>query len=747
MLAAPDIQRDLILVGGGHTHALALRMLSMRPIGGLRITLISTASHTPYSGMLPGLIAGHYTFEQAHIDLARLCQWSGVRFICGEVNAIDPIRQTVSLHGRPSIEYDVLSIDVGSQPELDSVPGARSYSVPVKPVAGLWQRWGSLREKLQLSCGGSAHRVAMVGGGAGSVELIAAMARHFSASDRVAAQQPSFALFCGGSEILLGYNARARRSVESALRAYGIELHLNSRVESVESGTLVVSGGVSYGFDELFWCTGAVGASWLADSGLACDPRGFLAVGNTLQTHDYANIFAAGDCATQVDQPRPKAGVYAVRQAPVLAENLRSYLLGRSLKKHIPQRQFLSLLSLGAKRATADRGILSATGEWVWQWKDKIDREFMARFEDLPKLMGGEFADSLPRFEAVEPQAPCGGCGAKVGADTLSTVLRELAAEYPVHCPGSEGAEDTVVIPASSTGPTVQSVDTLRQIVADPWLMGRIAANHALSDLYACGAAPLSALASLALPFAPPEILQRELRQLLAGALHEFSLVECKLLGGHTMQGPELSVGFVVNGAPAASEAGLLAKRGAHSGDHLVLTKPLGIGTLFASNMQLTADGRHIQSAIEMMLQSNAAAGELAMLHRASACTDVTGFGLLGHLVEMLVPGQGADLQLAQIPALPGAIDALSAGIRSTMHAANERAVANAVEAEITGGPEFDLLFDPQTSGGLLIAIAANRSAGLCEDLVQAGYSCAVVIGEVQPTAVDQQTTVTLSPA
>ena len=176
MLPPSEIQRDLVLVGGGHAHALALRMLAMRPVEGLRITLISPASHTPYSGMLPGLVAGHYSFEQAHIDLRRLCRWAGVRFIAGEVNGLDPATRQLSLAGRPSIQYDLLSIDIGSQPELDSVPGARACSVPVKPVAGLWQRWQELESRIAARQSAAPLRVAVVGGGAGSVELVMAMA-------------------------------------------------------------------------------------------------------------------------------------------------------------------------------------------------------------------------------------------------------------------------------------------------------------------------------------------------------------------------------------------------------------------------------------------------------------------------------------------------------------------------------------------------------------------------------------------
>ncbi len=736
-MITPELQKELVFVGGGHAHALALRAFAMRPIAGLQITLISPATHTPYSGMLPGLVAGHYSFEQAHIDLARLCQWANVRFICAEVDAIDPVHQLLSVRGRPSIGYDVLSVDIGSLPELDGVAGARRYSVPVKPVAGLWQRWNTLREKLQNAPSNIVHRIAMVGGGAGSVELITAMAEQFSGAGSIARQQVSFELFCGGAEILRGYNARARRSAQRALNDYGIQLHLNCRIKSVECDSLLTENADRYSFDELFWCTGAASAPWIAGSGLKTDQRGFLAITNTLQSLDYDNIFGSGDCATQIDQPRPKAGVYAVRQGPVLAENLRNYLFARPLCEHIPQHRFLSLLSLGAKQATADRGVFSASGPWVWRVKDKIDREFMARFEVLPEMSG--VGDTLPEPQSGKAQAPCGGCGAKVGADTLSAVLHELANEFPVHCPLG-GSEDVAMIPGSATQAVVQSIDTLRQIVADPWLMGRIAANHALSDLYASGARPESALASIALPFSVPDLLQRELKQLLAGALHEFSLVDCKLLGGHTMQGPELNVGFVVNGAAVSPERGFLAKRGLRLGDYLVMTKPLGTGTLFAGHMRGLADGRNIQSAIDMMLQSNAAAANVAVAHKVSACTDITGFGLAGHLHEMLEPGQGAMLQLSQITFLPGACESVDAGVYSTMHEANYRAVERSVKNNVAEPDRgYDLLFDPQTSGGLLMGVAPGHCADLCAKLAASGYAQASVIGELVPLAPENQ--------
>ena len=294
MLAATALDRDLVFVGGGHSHALALRMLAMRPLAGLRITLVSPASHTPYSGMLPGLVAGHYSFEQTHIDLARLCQWAGARFVAGEVTAIDPQARRLSLAERPDIEYDLVSIDIGSQPELDSVPGARAHAVPVKPVAGLWQRWHDLLRRLAALPTGTVHRIALVGGGAGSVELALAMAH------RLAPAPVTIELWCGAPQILQGYNVRARGAVMAALARHGVAVTVDARVARVEAGRLLLDDGREAAFDELFWCTGAAAAPWIAASGLPVDERGFLAVTDSLQSTADERVFGAGSLISKL---------------------------------------------------------------------------------------------------------------------------------------------------------------------------------------------------------------------------------------------------------------------------------------------------------------------------------------------------------------------------------------------------------------------------------------------------------------
>ncbi|MEM1403809.1 MAG: selenide, water dikinase SelD [Pseudomonadota bacterium] len=699
MQSSNPLRQDLVFVGGGHSHALALRMLAMNPVPGLRITLISPAPFTPYSGMLPGLIAGHYTFEETHIDLVRLCAWADVRFLKDVVLAMNPAEQTLELAARGRLHYDMVSLDIGSQPELDSVPGARQHSVPVKPVAALWDRWQ------QLEANPAKGRVAIVGGGAGSVEVALAMAHHLEAG------AAELSLYCAADSVLPGYGSGVRRAAERALAARKVSVHTSHRVERVEEGVLAFNSRAQADFDTLIWSTGAAPSPWVASSGLPVDERGFMAVLDTLQSTAFPNVFGAGDIATQLAHPRPKAGVYAVRQGPVLAHNLRALALGEPLKNHRPQKNFLSLLSLGDKKAVAERNGFSAGGAWTWRWKDRIDRAFMDQFSQLtPRAMAST-------TESAE-QAPCGGCGAKIGGDVLSRVLRDLEREFPFAL-GNRDEDDAVVVPGAD--PLLQSVDALRALTDDPWRMGRIAAQHALSDLYACGAVPSSCQALITLPFAAASLLERDLRLLMRGALSVLEPARCWLLGGHSMQGPELQVGFVVGGTTASGTP--LRKQGANSGDALVLTQAIGAGALFAAHMQLRADGRDVERALTLMETGNGPASATAVESGVSAMTDVTGFGLAGHLFEMLGESLGAQLNLSAIPILAGSEEAMADGIFSTMHEAN-RAHAGEYVGPCEDGLHIrrELLFDPQTSGGLLMAVPGHIAEQAIEKLRGQGY-------------------------
>ena len=730
MMPSTPVVRDLVLIGGGHTHVEVLRRFGMRPLAGTRVTLISRDIHTPYSGMLPGLVAGHYDYDEVHIDLAPLASFAHARLYHDEVTGIDLELGRVYCRTRPPVSYDVLSIDSGATPAMQ-VPGARDHTVAVKPVSSFWSRWQDLRVRVAMRADATM-TIGVVGGGAGGVELVLAMAHRLRA-DRAAqsraAHALAFHLLTSGDDILPTHHRRVRAHLRRALAAAGVTVHTHAEVTAVQAGLLHTASGATLALDEILWTTHAAAPAWPADSGLATDAQGFIRVDACLQSISHVGVFAAGDIAAVDAHSRPKSGVFAVRQGPPLADNLRRALQDQPLRPFAPQRRFLSLISTGARHAVASRGTLTMAGRWVWRWKDSIDRRFMQRYAELPSMM----TTATPRSPAaLEPHMRCGGCGAKVGAELLHAALAGLTVPTRDDIViGLAEPDDAAVVRLPAGALAVQSVDSFRAFIDDPWLFGRIAANHCLSDLYAMGATPHTALAIVTLPLAAPRKMQDDLSQMMRGANEVFALADTVLVGGHTGEGAELSLGFAINGY--IDESRLLRKRGAQVGDALVLCKPLGSGVLLAGLMRGATRARWLDTALDCMTQSNASAAALLRAYGAGALTDVTGFGLAGHLLEMLrAGGVSARVSLASLPLLDGAATLAAAGIASSLAPENLKVMADIdAESPARAHAHFTLCFDPQTSGGLLGALPLARAAECVTALRAAGYGEAAIIGAV----------------
>ncbi len=742
MLVSPTpIVKDLVLVGGGHSHITVLKKFGMKPVPGVQLTLVCRDVHTPYSGMLPGLIAGHYTYDEAHIDLRKLCVFSSTRFIHDEVLRLDPNRRTLHFRQRPPIPYDLVSLNIGSTPDMRDIDGAREHAVPVKPISEFLPRWEALLQRVKNL--DTAPIIAVVGAGAGGVELTLAIQHrlrgHFVSVDR--ASMPEMHIFCATPEILPTHNRKVRARFERILAERGVTVHRESPVVKVTADGLRTATGWRGRFHEVVWVTKAAAAPWLSDSGIATDSRGFLRVDESLRAVSHPNVYAAGDVAAVDAHPREKAGVFAVRQGPPLAENLRRALWGRPSRPFRPQRQFLSLVSTGDQYAVASRSGWSFEGEWVWKLKDWIDRRFMDKYQELPAMDGG--SQIPPAVTPDDPEPPqhdirCRGCASKIGATPLLGALDSIEPFWREDVPDGLGSRDDAAILKVPAGKSlVQSVDFFPAIVDDPFLFGQIAANHALSDIFAMGAVPQSALAVAGIPFSAPEKTEDLLRQMLLGANEIFRETRTNLAGGHTSECPELALGFVVNGIADTDK--VMRKGGLQCGDALVLTKALGTGVLFAAEMRLQAKGRWIDGAIGSMLQSSQRAADILHTYGAVACTDITGFGLAGHLVEMLeASGVAAEIHLRSLPRLAGALACLKAGVFSSLYPENLKLWARVSNSDVAPDhPAFALMFDPQTSGGLLSGIPESNVADCLEALREAGYERASRIGMVRHAPAD----------
>jgi selenide,water dikinase len=722
---ASPVRTDIVLVGGGHAHVEVLRRFAMAPEPGVRLTVIARDVETPYSGMVPGYVAGHYTRAECHIDLRPLAIGAGARLYEGAATGLDPVRKTVRVEGRPPVSYDFLSIDTGSVPDAPAIAGAAENAVPVKPIDGLLEAVAGLERALEA--GREPMRIAVIGAGAGGVELTLALHHRLSvlAGERGAAA-PRFIIIEKAADIMPGHASGARRGLARALAGRGIEVRPGAPVAAFEPGGVTLEDGSGIKCDRAILVSGASPARWIAESGIATDARGFIEVDRTLRSLSHRDILAAGDVASFAGRDLPKSGVYAVRAGPILARNLRALAQGRAPRPFRPQRSALALISTGPKHAVASRGPFSLSGRFMWRLKDRIDRRFMEKYAGLAGTgMGAADAGADPFAEMR-----CAGCGAKIDRAVLSRVLARLGrnARGSLLLSSEPGDDAAILAPPPPGEVAVQTVDQFRAFIDDPHLLGRITANHCLGDLHAMGARPHAALAMVMLPDADPRRLEDDLVQLLTGACEVLSAAGATLVGGHTGEAAELVFGLALTGH--GEEERLLRRSGLRDGDRLILTKPIGTGVLFNADMRGEAPGSAISAALAEMQVSQAGAAGVLMAHGARAACDVTGFGLAGHLAEMLdASGVDAVLDPDAVPVLAGAGELVRRGFESTLAPANRDGARGAIGN--VEDPRLALWFDPQTAGGLLAGVPSDRAEACVAALRRAGHGAAAVIGEV----------------
>ena len=721
MQAPLPLTRELVLIGGGHAHALALRMWGMKPLPGVRVSVINPGPTAPYSGMLPGFVAGHYARESLDIDLVRLARFAGARLIAGRAAGLDRTTREVVLEDGRRLPWHVASVDIGITSDLPDLPGFAEHATPAKPLDTFAQRWTDFlaraaRRELPA-------RVVMIGAGVAGVELALAMEHALSR----AGVTPEITVV-ERARALPGLHERTRRALFSQMRKAGIALLEQAEIVRVEPAAVVLADGRSLPSAFTVGAGGARPQGWLAETGLALE-GGFIAVDETLRSLNTPEVFAVGDCAHLSHAPRPKAGVFAVRAAPVLFHNLRAALSGGRMRPFRPQRDYLKLISTGSRTAVADKWGFRAHGARLWRLKDRIDRKFMRQFHELRPMA----PPPLPRphalgvDEALGGKPLCGGCGAKVGGGALSRALATLPRPERADVLSGPG-DDAAVLAGPEGRAQVITTDQLRAFTEDTWLMARIAAVHALGDIWAMGARPQAALATITLPRLSTELQEGWLREIMEAAGEVFAAEGATLVGGHSAMGSELSIGFTVTGL---SEGAPITLAGARPGDALILTRPIGTGTILAAEMAMQAPGAHVLAALGQMARPQGDAARL-LAPLAHAMTDITGFGLAGHLLEMArASGVTIELDLAAIPLLAGAERLATQGVRSSLWADNRALLAG---LELPDSPRAALLFDPQTAGGLAAAVPRTQAEDLLRELEALGHE-AHVIGQCREGA------------
>lgn len=693
MNAAPE-RHQLLLAGGGHSHVLVLRRWLMRSHlrpPHTRITLVSRQGTALYSGLLPAVVAGLEPLEAAAIDLRRLCTLAGATFVQAEITGLDPAARELRLAGRPPLRFDRLSLDLGA------VTAVVAEAMAVKPLEP-FLAWAERRR--------SGEPLVIRGGGAAAVELALAFRARGLACQ----------LLLRGESLHLG-SAAANRAGERLLAQAAIPIQ--RRAPAGAPADLA--------------CTGSRAPAWLAEAGLPLDPEsGRVLTESSLAVIGHPALFASGDCGLIAADPRPPSGVWAVRAAPVLAENLRRCLAepARPLRPWRPQARALQLLGDGGWQADGPRALAFygplalGPSAWIWRWKQRIDRTFMERFAALQPMAAAAMA--------------CRGCAAKLGAAPLAAALARLDPGGP-----PRPVEDAAVVGTGADGDLLlQSVDGFPALVDDPFLNGRLTTLHACSDLWASGAAVDSAQALVTVPEAAAAVQEELLLQTLAGVRSVLEPLGAALVGGHTLEGRDgagLALALSVNGTVAP--AGHWGKGPLRPGDALLLSRPLGSGVLFAAAMAGAAAPAWMEALLEALQRSQAPLVPLLAAHGCRACTDITGFGLLGHLGEMVDAsgaGVAVELEAAAIAAYPGALELLERGFASSLAPANAAALALLEgPVRLAGGSDAGLaalpglLIDPQTCGPLLAALPAERAPAALEAFRAAGFGAAAVVGRV----------------
>lgn len=722
----------------------------MDPPENVRLQVVLDRPVAVYSGMVPGFVAGDYALHELEIDVLPLARRAKAGVILSAALDLDPVRREISIEGRPPIRFDLASLDVGSSVRGLDLPGVAQHTLATRPIGRFVQDFGARLDAFRAH--DRAPRILVVGGGVAGTELAFCL----DARLRREGLQPSLAIIAGEKTLLEGSNGSTRRAVAREVTRRGIEILVSQRVvRADESGVFVETIGevangdskaVHLAADLIVWATGAAPTQFprcAGESQLARDAAGLLEVHDTLQTVGFDEVFAAGDCARLIDHPWvPRAGVYAVRQGPILDRNLRARLAGGRLTRYRPQRDFLSLLNLGERRALGSKWGMAVANSNVFRLKDWIDRRFMQRFQVLDE--NGHPTARLARLGAMEPSkandggAPemaCGGCAAKLGALPLSAALARLpmAPGDPSVLLGLDARDDVAATRDAAGVTTLHNVDVIRSFCDDPWLVGRVAASNALSDLLAKGGRPRYAQAIIGLPDAPPdssaEQAQEILFQTLSGIRRTLDELGVTLLGGHTTIGDVLTVGLSVTGE-GPEDGRILRQAGARAGDHVLLSGGLGTGVVLAADGMGRARGEWVMATYAAMQHTNEVAGRIAHQGGCHAATDVTGFGLAGHLLTLLEPaGLIALIDRSTIPVLPGAISLWASGQRSTAHPTNRAAFLTRI-ADAQAVDEA-WLFDPQTSGGLLLAVAPDRSARMIEAFARAGERPLIRIGRL----------------
>ena len=705
-------EKDLVLIGAGHTHCLFIKRWSMKRNSSVRVTLINPAPVASYTGMLPALIAGKVSPLEAQINLFKLCRSIGARLILDDVKRIDKKNNFAICTSGRKVFFDAISINVGSN-SITNINGFEKYGVSVRPLVKFEEKWRTYQR--QLVSMKKAPNICLIGGGIAAAELAFAMR---IALNKKGYSDPKISII-ERSRVFKDLTSIQKNFLIRKLASENIEIKEFSPVLKALNNSVLLENGTRVLSDFTVSCVGPSANPISLNSKLE-NFQGFVSVEKTLKIKNFENGFAVGDCSDFPSSLIKKSGVYAVRQAPVLHQNILSFFNKKPLKKFLPQRDYLKLLVYRDNEAIILRNGFAFSGKIFWSLKNFIDKKFINDFSKLFQFP----MDGSAKKKKNNNNMLCGGCGSKVGYTSLESALKKISkvdkSEYVL----SEIGDDAAVLKFGSVYQTL-TTDHLRTFTADPWLLSRISAIHSLGDIWAMGSTPKVALSTIIIPESSELVQSRTLQEIIEGAKSVFEKEKVSIVGGHTSLGSELVVGFSVGGF---SNNRPITVDGAKEGDLLILTKPLGSGILLAGEMQSVSEGKDLEYLFREMSKPQ---GDIARVLRSysNAMTDITGFGLAGHLYNICKQSKlSAKIMIDDIPVFKGVNELINKGIRSSIFDENWKYSKHMF---LKNNFKSEILFDPQTAGPFLAVVPEKKVEDLLRKTKDINSVCKI-IGELR---------------
>ena len=689
----------------------------LKPAG--MITLVNKASTIIYSGMFPGVVAGKYKIDEIIIDLRNLASKAGVSFVMAEIEGIEIKEKKLLLKGRPEIEYSSLSLNIGTKTNLNSknlIRGDKDLAVTIKPFS---ESYKFIVDQDVYKDDSSAKPFVIIGGGFAGIEIAFSLRKRWPKRS-----------------ILLKVNPGRKINKNLLKNLNALNIKIIQKNPSILYPKLI--------------CTGNKSFNWIKASGLPVNEDGRVLTESTLQVLNYPELFAVGDCGVIKNHPRPSSGVWAVRSAKPLAKNLEYISQGSEPKLWKPQRKAIQLLDINLREKESKAFI--SWGEFIVgpfkilsRLKEQIDKKFISKFY----IIKNNSSEMLSREKMIK----CNGCAAKLAFSPLNSALKKLDLIES----SKDDSIDVGILNSSKT--LIQSVDGFPSLISDPWLNGRLLAFHSSSDIWACGGSVISAQSVVNLPSLSNHLQQELLFQVLEGINSALTIQGAKLIGGHTLESRKMSEepfslgiesSLTVNGI-VDDKKYFWSKGGMKKGDQILISRSLGTGIIFSAFMNGNVKPYILDSVLKEMNKSQHDIvnyiNHLTNLNPhqkiVNACTDITGFGLLGHLSEMLDSTNRNQLkmnlkplkiilEIDNIPIYDGVKELLDIGFESTLTHSNKVFLKNIdgdkdlrielVSSNFVSNVSFyntmlKVLLDPQTCGPLVISCSSIYS----EKLIQEG--------------------------